>query len=248
MGILSFLKNKPSATADSLRMLGTDMHSHLLPGIDDGSPDIETSVKLINGLQELGITKIITTPHVLWDLYQNERETILAKEKEVNDALAARGMEIRVKAAAEYFMDDHFTLMLDNKEPLLTVDNHSVLVEFSFVSAPLNLQQILFKLELAGYRPIMAHPERYSYFHTDKSHYHDFFDRGYLLQVNLLSLTGYYGKGPLEAARYLLKNRMVSLFGTDMHHIRHLQGLQHKELFRIVAESTEKGDIINRDL
>ena len=244
--MFSFFKKNPAVS--SLSILGADMHSHLLPGIDDGSPDIETSIALIKGLSELGIKKIITTPHVMWDMYKNERETILNKERLVNEELEKRGIETRVKAAAEYFLDDYFNSLIKSDAPLLTVYDNAVLTEFSFVSAPLNLQQTLFQMELKGYGRIIAHPERYNYFHNEKSVYHDFFDRGSLLQVNLLSLTGYYGKGPLEAAKYLIKNKMVSLFGTDMHHVCHLHALNNKDLFRTVADAMVSGEILNSQL
>ncbi|MGE5108923.1 MAG: tyrosine-protein phosphatase [Sphingobacteriales bacterium] len=245
--MFNFFKNKSDASA-MLSLLKTDMHSHLLPGIDDGSPDMTISIELIKGLQELGYEKFITTPHIMWDMYKNEREGILEREAMVKAALEKQHINAEIKAAAEYFMDDYFSKLLKSGTPLLTIKENWVLVEFSFISAPFDLQQNLFDLQIKGYKPVIAHPERYSYFHSKKEKVHDFFDQGCMLQLNLLSLTGYYGKPVQEMARYLLKNEMISLFGTDLHHFRHLAALNDKELFRQVKDAIDRGNIINAEL
>ena len=231
-----------------LSLLKTDMHSHLLPGIDDGSPDINVSIELIKGLQKLGYQKFITTPHIMWDMYKNEREGILEKEAMVKTELAKQNINVELKTAAEYFMDDYFSKLLKSNTPLLTIKENWVLVEFSFVSAPFDLQQNLFDLQIKGYKPVIAHPERYAYFHSKKEKFHDFYDQGCLLQLNLLSLTGYYGKPVQEMARYFLKNELVSLLGTDLHHFRHMAALNDKELFRQVKDAVDSGNIINAEL
>ena len=156
-----FSKKKPSPA--DLSWLQADMHSHLLPGIDDGSPDMSTSLQLIRGLKELGYKKIITTPHVLWEIYPNTRETIVNKQQEVQKEIEAAGIDIEFKAAAEYFIDDHFAGQLKNKVPLLTISANMVLVEFSMVNMPMDLQEVLFEMQLQNYQPILAHPERYSF-------------------------------------------------------------------------------------
>lgn len=209
-----------------LSWLHTDMHSHLLPGIDDGSPDIETSLQLIRGFVELGYKKIITTPHILWELYPNTTEIIQTKTAEVRDALNKEGIPIEFSAAAEYFIDDHFANELRNKTPLLAISSNMVLVEFSMVSAPMDLQEILFEMQLQEYQPVLAHPERYTSLMRKKEVYDDLKTSGCLFQLNLLSLSGYYGASVAEAAEYLLKKNYYDLAGTDLHHERHLSLLQ----------------------
>ncbi|RTL57186.1 MAG: hypothetical protein EKK37_14140 [Sphingobacteriales bacterium] len=231
-----------------LSLLETDMHSHLIPGIDDGSPDMETTMTLISGLQQLGYKKFITSPHIMWDMYKNERDTILRIADEVRNELRRRNIDVEFHAAAEYFMDDYFAKLIRSGAPLLTVKNELVLVEFSFISQPFDLKQNLFDLQIKGYKPVIAHPERYAYFHSKKEKVHELYEQGCLLQVNLLSLSGYYGRPVQEMAKYLLKNNMVSLFGTDLHHFRHLESLHDKEIFQTVAQAVKNGNILNAEL
>lgn len=219
-----FFKRK-SPVAD-LSWLQTDMHSHLLPGIDDGSPDIATSMELIKGLQQLGYKKIITTPHVLWEIYPNTTEIIVSKQEEVRKEIAAAGINIEFKAAAEYFIDDHFADQLKNKLPLLTISGNKVLVEFSMVNMPFDLQEILFQMQLQNYQPVLAHPERYTFLLRKKEVLDELKNAGCWFQLNLLSLSGHYGEGVQQLADYLLKKNYYDLAGTDLHHHRHLSLLQ----------------------
>ena len=207
-----------------LSALGCDMHSHLLPDIDDGSPDVETSNKLIQGLVDLGYKKLITTPHIMMDVYKNDANTIsTAYETLKNDQ---EQLPVPLHTAAEYFLDDHFDNFLADDIPLLTIKGNWVLVEFSFVTIPVNLKQTLFNLQINGYQPILAHPERYLYFSDDKKKYDELRDAGCFFQLNLLSLNGYYGRGPQDLAEFLIRKKYVDLLGTDLHHERHLQVLQ----------------------
>jgi protein-tyrosine phosphatase len=217
---------KKNSVAD-LSWLQADMHSHLLPGIDDGSPDITTSLQLIRGLKELGYKKIITTPHVLWEIYPNTRETIVNKQQEVQKEIEAAGIDIEFKAAAEYFIDDHFAGQLKNKVPLLTISANMVLVEFSMVNMPMDLQEVLFEMQLQNYQPILAHPERYSFLLRKKEVFDELKNAGCLFQLNLLSLSGHYGEGVQQIADYLLKKNYYDYAGTDLHHHRHLSLLQN---------------------
>lgn len=218
--------NRSKKVRIDLSGLGTDMHSHLLPGIDDGSPNTETSLQLIAGLQELGYRQFITTPHILWDVYKNDATTIGAAHKELQQALQQNNSTVPVKAAAEYFLDEHFDELLDNNIPLLTLHNNWVLVEFSFVTTPLNFKEKLFNMQLKGYQPVLAHPERYLYFMSDKKWYDELKDAGCYFQLNILSLAGYYGKASLQLANYLISKQYVNLLGTDCHHFRHLNTLR----------------------
>lgn len=220
-----FRKNKPALP--DLSGLVTDMHSHLLPGIDDGSPDAATSVELIRGMMELGYKNFITTPHIMWDVYQNTPATIRAAHSVLQDALQQAALDVRLHAAAEYFIDDHFDSMLDEDVPLLTLKENWVLVEISFVNVPFDVKDILFKMQIKGYQPVLAHPERYVYLKDNLAFYDKLRDAGCLFQLNLLSLTSYYGKAPTDLANYLIGRNYIDLLGTDLHHQRHLDSLQH---------------------
>lgn len=220
-----FFKKKSSLPSIDLSWLRTDIHSHLVPGIDDGSPDIETSLKLIKGLSEAGYRKIVTTPHVLWDIYPNTTETIKQGIGELQEAVLKEGLDIELNAAAEYFLDEHFEEELKKKTRFLTISGNMILVEFSMVSEPFDVQRIIFELQMQDYQPVLAHPERYTYLTTRKEVYDDLKNAGCLFQLNLLSLTGYYGAAAHSLARYLLDHNYYDLAGTDMHHERHLSTL-----------------------
>jgi protein-tyrosine phosphatase len=228
--------------------LGADIHSHLLPGIDDGSPDMHTSVELVSGLMELGYKKLITTPHVMTVLYPNSRQIILEKQDELNIVLKSQGVDMEIVAAAEYFLDDHFSGMLKNKEPLLTFGSNWVLVEFSLANPSFGTKEMLFELLMQGYVPVIAHPERYLYLAGDRDYYDEMKASGCLFQLNLLSLAGYYGKAESELAHYLIKKNYFDLLGTDLHHHRHLAALHNSVLFNTVRRMLDTGLILNPGL
>jgi tyrosine-protein phosphatase YwqE len=234
---------KKNSFAD-LSWLQTDMHSHLLPGIDDGSPDLTTSIELIKGFKELGYKKIITTPHVLWEIYPNTTEVILSKQEEVRKEIANAGIDIEFKAGAEYYIDDHFADQLKKKIPLLTISRNMVLVEFSMINMPLDLQEVLFEMQLQNYQPVLAHPERYTFLLRKKEVFDDLKNAGCLFQLNLLSLTDHYGETVQQMADYLLKKNYYDLAGTDLHHHRHLS-LLHKISSSSVKKLQDTGLIKN---
>ena len=213
-------------TPVDLGWLHTDMHSHLVPGIDDGSPDIATSVALIRGMSELGYKKIITTPHIYWEFYPNTTDKIATGIEEVRKAVLAEGIEVELHAAAEYFMDDHFEQLLQVKTPLLTLSKNFVLVEYSMVTAPMDLMDTLFELQMQNYQPVIAHPERYTYQGRRKESFDELKNTGCHLQLNILSLTGHYGPAVQELAEFLLKKNYYDFVGTDLHHSRHLSLIQ----------------------
>jgi tyrosine-protein phosphatase YwqE len=245
--MLFFGRKKKESPLD-LSWLHTDMHSHLLPGIDDGSPDLTTSLELIRGLEALGYKKLITTPHVLWELYPNTSEKINESLVELQQAVTAEGINIELKAAAEYFIDEYFEAQLQNKAPLLTISGNKVLVEFSMVTAPMDLQQVLFEMQIQAYQPVIAHPERYSYLLNRREFFDELREAGCLFQANLLSFTGYYGRPVLELAEYLAKKGYYDLAGTDLHHERHLTTLQKLRSSATFARLQESGIFQNQGL
>jgi tyrosine-protein phosphatase YwqE len=144
----------------------------------------------------------------------------------VRTTVKEAGLDIEIHAAAEYFLDDHVMKLVENGEPLLTVSGSKVLVELSFISRPMGLKEMLFKLQIAGYEPILAHPERYTYLHRDPSSYQEIRDAGCTFQCNILSFSGYYGDTIREAAEFLIGKNLVDMLGTDLHHQRHLAALR----------------------
>ena len=200
-----------------------DIHSHLLPGIDDGAKDMDTSIALLLKMASYGIKNFITTPHVLGSVYPNSSEVIKQKLAAVKKELEKREIKgISIQAAAEYMLDEEFSALLDQKDILVLKDNY-ILVEMSYFSAPINLYELLFKIQLKGYKPVLAHPERYNFYHTDFKSYYKLKQAGCLFQLNLLSLTDQYGKGVQKTSEKLLKENLYDFVGTDTHHQNHLE-------------------------
>ncbi len=240
--MFSIFKKKYPAIPVNFSFLKTDMHSHLLPGIDDGSPDTGTSLELKKGLEDLGYQHFIATPHIMWDMYKNTPAGI----RGVLERLQQEPGQQNIRAAAEYFMDDYFDELLNTDQPLLTLSGNKVLVEFSFVSPPLNLKEKLFNLRIKGYQPVIAHPERYTFFAGGKAVYDDFRAQGCLFQLNLLSFTGYYGKIPQELAHYLISKKYIDFLGTDLHHSRHLEALRaSRHIMPLLMQLSDSGLLQN---
>ncbi len=206
----------------------TDIHSHILAGIDDGSPDIATSLKLVKGLYSLGYRRLVATPHVIGDYYRNNPVIINRELELLKKACAEAGIDIELSAAAEYMLDDYFLKILKQKEVLPVFQNY-ILTELPYSIMPMNVGEMVFEIITEGYKPILAHPERYFYYHHDFTEYARLKDMGFLLQVNLLSLTGYYGPHVAKAAKFIFENGLADFVGTDMHHLRHLDTLSSKE-------------------
>jgi tyrosine-protein phosphatase YwqE len=222
--MFSFFK-RSSGYVD-LSFIGTDMHSHLLPAIDDGSKNMGDTILFIKELKQLGFKKIITTPHILPGMYENSPKTILPVLDKVKDSLNNLGIDMPVEAAAEYMIDHEFEQSIKRGDQLLCFGDNYILIEMSYMAASPYLQQVIFDLKLLGLQPILAHPERYSYYHSNFNFYTELKERGCLLQLNILSLAGYYGGGVKKIAQKLLKHSMIDFVGTDMHHQNHLHSLQ----------------------
>ena len=222
--MFSFFRKRQSAMGD-LMALGVDMHAHWLPGIDDGAQTMQDSLMLIRQLVDLGYSKLIATPHVMADLYPNTKEEILVKLKEVRLAAEQAGIPVALATAAEYLIDEGFEQLVATDQ-LLTLPNRHLLVEFSFVSPPPTRDAVIFNLQTKGFVPVLAHPERYRYYHNTMQEYHILAARGVKLQVNLLSITGYYGESVKKVALSLIEEGLVDILGTDAHHYQHIEELQ----------------------
>ncbi|MDF2379972.1 hypothetical protein JMG10_00735 [Nostoc ellipsosporum NOK] len=228
--------------------IGTDMHSHLLPGIDDGAPDLEASLQLIRGMEALGYRKLITTPHILWDMYKNTPDIIQRGLETLQEVMVKEGIDVELRAAAEYYLDEYAEEMLRKKERFLTLNDNMVLVEFSMVHPPMGVKETLFEMQMQGYQPIIAHPERYSYLIKNKEFYDELREAGCLFQLNILSLTGGYGRTVTELAQYLLKHDFYNFVGTDLHHSRHLDALHNPALAPALQKLQETGRLMNARL
>jgi len=221
-----------------------DFHNHTLPGIDDGSDSVDTSRELFKGFSEIGIDNIVATPHIIGEFYPNTANSIEEAYKKV---LHNNAGPKKLSYAAEYMMDQHFLEILENDD-LIAVTHNKVLVEMSYFQAPINLTQILFKLQNNSKVPILAHPERYTYMHSkDLSKFHDLRTRGCLMQVNMLSLSNHYGKGIQKMAYQLIEEGFIDYICSDVHKISHLDKIKEikiptkyvKRITTITANNSE---------
>lgn len=243
-----FKKEKPFLETIIQFPVTTDIHSHILPGIDDGSPDIATSLKLVKGLYDIGYRRLVATPHIIGDFYKNNPEIINKQLEILKNACEDEGINIELSAAAEYMLDDYFLKLLKHKDQILPVYKNFILTELPYVVMPMNLNEIIFEIITAGFKPILAHPERYFYYHKMYDEYFRLKESGFLLQVNLLSITGYYGAPVAKAAKFILDNDLADFVGTDMHHVRHLEALGKRENIIILNRSLNKKTYNNFEL
>lgn len=239
---------RSSEVTPDLSFITADMHSHLLPGLDDGLQEPEQTLKFIKELQQLGYKKLICTPHILSGVYNNSPETILPKLELVRTSLAENNIDMQIEAAAEYMVDADFENYMNEGKHLLTFGKNFILIEMSYAAASSNIEQVIFQLRIKGLQPILAHPERYNYYIGTPQQYERFVDLGCLLQINLLSLLGYYGDAAKNIVQNLLKKNLVSFVGTDMHHENHLAALKKLATKKSFYKLFENIELKNKDL
>lgn len=243
MGFLNFFNKKKDIQLNSI--VSTDIHSHLLPGIDDGVKTLEESLSLIKGLKEIGFQRLITTPHIRADVYPNNKEIILSKLEELKVALKNEEIDIKIEAAAEYYVDDNF-LDLIKKERLLTFGNENyLLIEFSYFNKPMYVKPLIFDLQSMGYKVVLAHPERYFYFHNQSELFNSLVERDVLLQLNITSLTKFYDANVSKMAQKLINQGLYTFVGSDLHNEQYLKALKSSIAKESYLKIFQKCTILN---
>ncbi len=220
----SLFRKREKRTLPRGPKLKVDLHSHLIPGIDDGSQSMEESLKLLKGLEALGYEKVITTPHIMSDCYKNNASIILTGLDKLRKEAASEGVSLQIDAAAEYYLDEHFFDEMQ-KEHIMSIGGKYVLFESSYVSKPLQMEEMIFAIGQAGYTPLLAHPERYRYIKAPQKEYRRFKELGVLFQVNLNSFGGHYGQHAKAMANFLSEAGMIDFLGSDTHHLKHIKTL-----------------------
>lgn len=243
--MLNFFKNifksTPKVNIESFEAIAVDMHSHLVPKIDDGSKSKEESLEIINRLYELGFKKVITTPHTMRGGYDNTTGIITDGKNDLNTFLIEEKCPITIEASSEYYLDGHFDKLINNKDLMPFGDNH-ILFELSFMTKPTSFETTVFNLISEGYKPILAHPERYNYL-ADKelTQLTKIKETGALFQLNLFSLVGAYGEVSQKIAEKLIDKEMVDFVGTDIHNRTQLkyldQLLTNFHLSKLIAQN-----------
>ena len=230
--------------AVDLPAITTDLHSHLIPGIDDGAKTMEESIALIKSLKAFGFTKLITTPHIMSHRFPNSSKVIQDGLVLLKEELNRLQIDIEIEAAAEYYLDDHLYRLIQQGDVLTFGDNY-LLFEMSYVIAPADLDHIIFEMQSAGYRPVLAHPERYMYMQHNFEKYVRLKQHGVLFQINTNSLGGYYSKPVQKAAMRLVEMGMVDLIGSDTHSTRHIIALEKALKSKNYRKLFEKNVILN---
>ena len=211
--MFSFFKTKSQDPNPIL----TDIHSHLLPQLDDGVSSLQESEQLIQQFIKLGYSKLITTPHIMSDFYRNEPSQIHEKLDSLNQHLKDQQIDISVEAAAEYYLDEVLIEKVKKNEQLLTFGSRYLLFETNFLTEPFQLNEFIFALTTQGYRPVLAHPERYQYLVNNFDKVEDLRNRGVLFQINIPSIVGAYSKPIQKLAILLIDKGYVEFLGSDCH-------------------------------
>ena len=231
-----------------LAAIGVDLHNHVLAGLDDGSPSLEESLRMLRLWVELGYRKVITTPHVISALYPNTSERILGQMYHLQEVIREEGIPIELEATAEYHLDYEFGSRLESGEVIGFGKRNYLLLELPFQSPGFKVEEVFYQVQLAGYEPVLAHPERYSYLSENFKSYEYLKDRDIAFQLNLLSLTGNYGPRPLLAARRLIDAGMIDFAGSDAHHAAHLTDLRKMLRNRHLQKLIASGRLRNNEL
>ncbi len=224
--MFSIFKSKPKLS-DLIPEGTIDIHSHLLPGIDDGATDISNTINLLEGIRKIGFTKCIATPHTLPEIWENTSDGIMETFHTTKNNLEEPLQTMLHHAASEYMINEAFLDRL-NSEPLLTIKDNIVLIEMSYMNPPLALKEIIFEIQIKGYQPLLAHPERYLFYHQNTKMYTTLKELDVKFQMNLLSSVGYYGSKVAIAADFLLKENYIDFVGTDVHHMKHIVAFENK--------------------
>jgi len=224
-----------------------DVHSHLIPGIDDGAQNISESIALITKLQELGFKKLIITPHIMSDKYPNDTATIINGLEKLKKELLKRDIDIEIEAASEYFLDKHFLNLLKQRD-ILTFGDSYLLFELSYTSKPIFLESAIFEMISAGYKPVLAHPERYIFLHKNFEEYKWLKRKGLLFQINLNSFSGYYSKDVQKIANRLAEEGLIDFIGSDTHKQRQLNHLEKNLHSKVMEKIFKNNTILNESL
>jgi len=227
----------------------TDVHCHILPGVDHGSQSMEQSLEMLRAEAEMGINRVILTSHVTAITFENTRETLTDAFMKLKDAVTDEGMDMELFLSAEYRMDEYFDKEYA-ADHLIPMPGNHILLENSFQQELMNLDDLLFDMQVKGYRTILAHPERYTYYSRRRKRYEQLHNAGARFQVNILSFTGYFGEEARDSALWFAHNGMIDYLGSDMHNVKHahiiMDYINSKEWKKLSSEieSTVKNDLI----
>lgn len=241
--MLSLFSFAPRVKND-FNAIGIDMHSHLLPSVDDGAASVIQSLQMIRALEDIGFSTLYTTPHSIIDIHPNTPESLEYSFRQIRDSVPDG---IVLDYSSEYFLDELFLKNLNSKR-LRPLPGNRLLIEFSMINMPFKLETQFFDILMQGYQIILAHPERYLFFQKDQSMLSRLKDMDIEFQVNALSLGGYYGDNVKQLADKLISKGWVDFIGTDAHHEKHIQALRKIPDSRSYQRLLDQGNLRNNTL
>lgn len=199
----------------------TDIHSHILFGVDDGSSSIEESIELLKKMSSVGFNKVILTPHYIESSdYTAENKEKLEKLEILKKEVKKNNIDIKIYLGNEIFINKELVNYIEDNKIYSLNNSKYILVELPFHNQILNIEDIMYEIKYKGYIPIIAHPERYTYFQEDYTLVENLKNEGILFQSNYSSILGYFGKSAQKLMKKMLKDKYIDYLGTDIHHIQ----------------------------
>jgi len=216
-----------------------DMHNHILPGIDDGAKTVEESIELVKSFADFGVQDFIATPHIMHNYYPNDSETIGKSLALLQNGLKMNDLkEVSIEGAAEHMIDANFETLLENGD-VMPMQKNYLLVEMSYLQASINFDEAIRKIAEKRFFPILAHPERYVFFQNRMKKYKELKDKGILFQLNMLSISEYYGKEVQQTALKLLEEGLINFIATDVHNMSQLNSIKQIKLSKKLLNMLE---------
>lgn len=240
--MFNFFKKKQN----SKLFYSTDVHCHILPGVDHGARNTENAIELIKAQKEMGINNIIFTPHITKSTFENTPDTIMTAYEVFKKAIEDAELDVKIAVSAEYRLDE-FSLAQFNENKFIPMPNDHILIENAYQQERIDLDDIIFDLQLKNFTPILAHPERFPYYALKKDRFKQLHNAGTLFQTNIMSFTGYFGRTARSNAEWLLENDLIDFLGSDIHNMEHVQIIRDfikTKDYRRIAKKLE-GRILN---
>lgn len=212
-----------------------DIHNHLLPGLDDGARNIETTLGILDSARNQGINKIIATPHYFRGMYENAYEAVVSKVSDLNLKIKEEGLNIEVFPGQEILLDKYTLDLL--KEGIIHGLNDSdyMLVEFRLNAVPKDALDMIYEIKIQGITPIIAHPERYIEFIKKPERINDFLEEGCIFQINSGSIIGSFGKEVKKTAKLFLEHGLCDFIASDAHSVNS-RGVKNSEALEVVKK------------
>lgn len=220
----------------------TDIHSHILFDVDDGSSSIDESVELLKKMKDVGFDNVILTPHYIeGSEYHCENKEKKTKLNQIQEELSKQNIGINIYLGNEIFINNNIYDLIKNNIIHTLNNTRYTLIELPFHNQIMNLEDIIYELKLKGLIPIIAHPERYTYFQENYKEVDKLREEGFLFQGNYASILGYYGKESQKLLKYMLKKKYIDYLGTDIHRINKTYVLDNfKKIEKNIIKITKK--------